>query len=189
MIYEGLGLSGYSPEASEFFELLAIGTFSDEVGRNSEGRWVKAKNAIKGTVVPVKPLLANVLGEDLEDITFVLSLILKANKYRMISSATKFGRDWMQYIPEKEKKAAVLLNALRELGRGIDQAGLAELEAADMGSIDGVIPQSVFSLTQRDELWTKLACPWLAELLEEGSLIHTTVTLKLYSLNEEMDFN
>lgn len=186
LLYEGVGLSGYSVKAKRFFDVLEISL------------WAKEFAVVDGVIVRAKDKTPaaerfNCLAEmvkileigHLDNAKALVLLIKRARKISADRKAIEKGRSRVQYMSSDEKATAAVWTGLRAIGQAMNEGGFAELEAyQDQISGEDTIPESLFTIIEKQQLWNDLKCPWLAELLQEGTMIQNTVTKKLFDLKQ-----
>jgi hypothetical protein len=200
MLYEGLGLAGYTPNAKRFFQILNIASNSRDVNPvfievDGVPTFVKKdtpKTAARFNCIDeMVKLLSDTAGEagfvELKERVQAVKLIISMEKVRSGRTAIEQGKEnRVKSMKVAEKANIALYTGLRALGQGKNTGGIEELEAKYDDAMTGeeVIPQSMFSICSKYETWKTLKCDWLAELLETGCWIHATVTKKLYQIKQ-----
>lgn len=208
-IYEGLGLAGYSPEASRWFKILAASkiskTFVEKDGQYyyPGHRATNPKDVAQDAIVPLLYLgqeqkpgngLSNFwLNEDgtTNEIGYKLmykamSLICEAEAIRTFYSGTEKGSNVVKAMQDpKIAEDAIIFGSLRRMGQGADPAGIQNMDIDGTDPFeaeDEVTPQSLFVLASVNKSYETLHNPYLADLLQSGTEIHTQVSLYLYNL-------
>ena len=200
MLYEGLGLAGYTPAAKRFFQVLNIASTSkgadpEFIEVDGNPTWVKKDTpktvARFSCIDEMVKLLSDAAGnlgfEELKEKTQIVKLIVSMERIRSGRTAIEQGKEGrVKNMKLTEKVNIALFTGLRALGQGKNTAGIEELEAKfDEVLIDGeVTPESVFTICSKTQAWETLKCAWLAELLETGCWIHGTVSKKLYQIKQ-----
>lgn len=203
MLYEGLGLAGYTPTAKRFFQVLNIASTSKgadpqfiEVDGNPT--WIKKDTpktvARISCIDEMVNLLSNTAGDsgfrELPNKSQIVKLIVCMERIRSGRTAIEQGKEnRVKSMKLVDKTNIALYTGLRALGQGKNTSGIEELEAKfdDAATGEDVIPQSVFSVCSQTKVWETMKCNWLAELLETGCWIHGTVSKKLYQIKKAED--
>jgi len=171
LMYEGLGLAGWTPPARLFLGILVSASFSlnsdkrnpkftylkdgDWEDKGYPDEWAKGckpsivtKDTPEKLRIPALPWLCKLakvehLGKKGQ---VAFRYILWATKVSLDWGAIESGKERVKYMSENEKQDAYVYGALRRAGQGSDKAGLEELSfMADMfddGEDDYVSPQS-----------------------------------------------
>ena len=200
LIYEGLGLSGWTAEGEEFFDKLWKTNAAVLYRKGSITTNSKFKTDDEQTADQMFERLLELSGfsytpEDKSDEIVlaarkaILKRVLLGNRIRMGFGAITRNAPWKKYIQPEEKLEYSIYGALREASRGQDSAGTDSFHVLDeLDSIgdDETIPESLFSLVLKHELWNRISCPWLAEVLRESSICHHLLNEYLYK-EEKME--
>lgn len=192
VLYEGLGLSGWSEKASKFFELLRF-RWAKALGRTSTGelspdesQWVDGAS-IDPKEEMVKILMAetNLAAFDLKPelrapfVKAILAQIIEAEDIRQGFGALANGRKQAKRIREDANlylKTAIA-GCLREGSRGTDVGGLGQYEEEMMEEIP---VESVHSSVVEHKMWNAISNPWLCEMLENIAKLHHEASLLKY---------
>jgi hypothetical protein len=166
LVYEGLGLSGYSATAAKFFDVLRVSSFG--IGKDKDGNHqyqyaidkdgnpvptfsdVAKEQKLEANDAVAFMLNALDLPED-DDWISVLEVLIDFNNFRM-----KYGKlDRNQITPEKLEKWSdhdlariTMVGMFRHMGRGVDPATGIEIEAAESGDLYGADFPSSFKLVE-----------------------------------------
>ncbi len=204
LLYEGLGLAGYTPQAKEFFSLLQIGTFQSEYTYKKvedgwggiEPSWIdqKTKDAEKRNCLKDLIYLGNHRdGEDFSEpsggishlgkaANAIMSEIVKANRIAQDGGALIKGSDRVKNMTAGSRKDAILYMSLRQIGRGSDPAGQNVLEAEEQEFIDDEAVQTVSLLNTclQEEGYKLHSAAWVQEVLKEACQVHQQANRLLY---------
>lgn len=172
LMYEGLGLAGWTPPARLFLGILVSASYNITSDKRNprftyikDGDWedggypdwwphgCKPRSVDKETPdklkIPAIPYLMELAGVEHLGKTAQVAFryILWAVKVSLDWSAIEKGRASVAYMTESQLQDALLYGALRRAGQGSDSAGLEELAASmgegdDMGEEDVILPQS-----------------------------------------------
>ena len=187
-VYEGLGLSGYTPEAKKFFDLIRCGAYSFNTGKikevNGEITYGFVKTTKDDVVVEVDAFAA--LGEYFPCASLaVIRRLVKSRAtciaYRRVENK---GRDSFSKKSEMTSliPAAIISGALRRLGQGNDPVEVVvDMEAG----VEEQTPDSLFALFHEDNYASKLANPILAEVVGTGAQLHACVASELAARAQE----
>ena len=188
-IYEGLGLSGYSTAAAEFFEILKVASFSkDFTYIKVEGKVDFVANAKNGEVaIDAISKLVELAGiSHMPDARAIMKAIISANQTRMGYSRLENGRK----VSENMVNRSALFGALRRMGQGtygMDPMNEFSQEAQQVMD-DEIKPRSTYSIVKGKELFNQLSCPFLKEALASGVDIHFSLAKKLVEDEESEEF-
>lgn len=176
VLYEGLGLAGYSPEAKDFFEVLSIAVWSEGYTFNKDGKREFARDSkvegYKPCAIELAAALVKATGLDMETALDLLDLILSANKVRAtIGRLERGGKKLHPALPEE----GALFGALRRLGQG--RYGVDAVEEAMETEENGVA--STFRLVEEMDLAKNLSAPFLRETLTTAVIVHRTLADKM----------
>ena len=203
ILYEGLGLSGWSANAERFFYLLGALTFTTKgsLTKDDEGnvsKFIPEYKCKNGELIEdVLPLLVELselgyIPEGMPDKAeaarkAIFRRILDANKVRIGFGAITRNSNWKKYIKPEHKNEYSIFGALREASRGFDSVGSNSFHAMDE-EMDGdeTISESLFNIVLRKKLWENLSCQWLATALRESALVHDMMNHYKYT-QEKMD--
>ncbi len=189
LIYEGLGLSGYSEEASKFFSKLTFAAFSYEDGKvyvDNEGNyvmpWLVTQARSEGkTVVEVNGVhdILEQLNEGGNLTLDVASSLIKSRAICMLYR--KVENKGVASINKKNPatkllNAALTIGALRRLGQGNDPT-----ERPDVFE-ENVNVHSLFELALGLNLGNNLLVAPLKEVFTAGVALHTTIAKKFQQL-------
>jgi hypothetical protein len=208
-LYEGLGLGGFSPEATRFYAILRVAAFQGVfVDKEVEGKLVPSfadKN--KPSQVKKECLEAlTFLGNDLDKVGGISHLnndgkntvpkgimqeIVKACKVSFNWTAIEKGCD--SKMTKLEVLEAVLYGCLRRAGQGLDPAGQLALSFADQEDSeqdkDDVTPTSLMQKAIKLSIWQYEHCPWIAEVIKTATNLHVTANQIIYVNNKPSDDN
>ena len=169
LVYEGLGLGGYTPNSRKFFKLLSVGTFPGKAGfanavyrlvsreatpDNPEWEtdgglqpdWVNDTTA-SGQKLPLVSEMVKLM--ELEHIKSAEAIVVE------LLSANRMAQDWKAIETAKQRtgnmdlvtqQEAMAYGAIRRaLGQGWDPAGYSQLEAENTEEMDSesVMPRSL----------------------------------------------
>lgn len=187
-IYEGLGLSGYSEKAAQFFDILRVTTFSDK-GKyilNKEGKVDYTANAKSGDTEldAVTKLIELAEIDHMPDAKGIMQAILAANQVRTGYSRLENAKK----VRENMVNRAALFGALRRIGQGkygidpMEEFGQEAMQVMD----DELKPRSTYSIVKAKGLHTQMHCPFLSEVLQSAVDIHFDLAKK-YVADEEAD--
>lgn len=186
LMYEGLGLAGYSKEAKRFFDVLRIYMWNDNfIEINGELKFPE-KNQPNKDLKSCKEELVSLA--KIGHMTYgkqVMGLVKLLGKHCVNRSAMEYGLERVQYLTPQEKVESAVWTGLRAAGQGLNKAGVVELENADSIGEEDYSAQSVFTVLNNAEGWKKLNCWWLAEVLQNSTYIHQTVARRLHALMNE----
>ena len=210
-LYEGLGLGGFSPEASRFFAILKVAAFNTE--------FVEVE--VDGKLIPsfpdkAKPHLARkdclsalvFLGKDLDSVGGLSHLIkdgnntlpkalmqeiVKALRTSLNWGAIEKGKDRVSKMSRLEITEAVLYGCLRRTGQGLDPSGQLSLISAEQeegaefdDEEDMVSPESLMQKAIKLTVWQYEHCPWIAEIIEASTKLHVQANKIIY-LNRSLE--
>lgn len=192
VLYEGLGLSGWSESASEFFKYLRF-HWADELGFDARGSltpdkslWVDGKSVNpKDEMVKILMSQTNLSAFDAKPelrapfVKAILAQIIEAENIRQGFGALANGRKQAKRIREDANlylKTAIA-GCLREGSRGTDVGGLAQYEDDLMEEIS---IESVHSSVVEHKMWNAISNPWLSEMLENIAKLHDEASLLKY---------
>ena len=148
-LYEGLGLGGFSPEATRFYAILRVAAFQEVfVDKEIEGKLVPSfadKNKpsqIKKDCLDALSYLGNDLdmqgglshlNKDNKNTLpkAIMAEIVKAVKISFNWTAIETGKDRVSKMTKLDITEAVLYGCLRRAGQGLDPAGQLALESSD----------------------------------------------------------
>ena len=187
-LYEGLGLSGYSAKASQFFDILRVATFSDKGTYiiSKEGFPDYPANAKSGEEVLNASTKLIELAEigHMPDAKAIMQAILAANQVRTGYSRLENAKK----VRDNMVNRAALFGALRRIGQG--KYGIDPMEEfsqeATQGMEDEMKPRSTYSIVKARGLHTQMQCPFLSEVLESAVDIHFELAKK-YVQDEESE--
>ncbi len=205
LLYEGLGLAGYSPAAKEFFSLLHIATYQETYTYvQTDGKWVASwieRNK--------KPTLVRNCLEDLiylgnhrdvrsSELEFtgsgglehlgalaksVVRELVACNRIAQDAGAIVKGKPRVAKMERNDRFKAILYFSLRHAGRGADPAGLAEMEARNQANADEVIPASLINACIVENAYKMHGCPWIQQLLIQACNVHMSATDIQYAVD------
>lgn len=137
LVYEGLGLSGYSPEAARFFELLRISEWGTHFGEHLDGSAYLLKKDQGGQ--PIGNALLGILGLPMNalNIEVVKKLFFYASVMQRKSDMAKSYHDEkvMARLDDNDLlNATIIYGAVRRTAAGCDPAHLERLETLGMGA-------------------------------------------------------
>lgn len=188
-IYEGLGLSGYSVQANEFFEILGKASYSkDFTYIMKEGKVDYVSNAKSGeTILQAIPKLCELAGiNHMADCTSIMRTIIACNQIRIGYSRVENGKK----VNDNMLHRAALFGALRRMGQG--QYGIDPMEEfsqeAQMQMTDELNPRSTYSIVKAKGLHTQMQCTFLREALTSAVDIHFELAKKWVSDEEAEQF-
>ena len=191
LLYEGLGLAGYSADAKMYFDILSIATWKNEYMLVDGVATRVAVGTPKEKCLPCVPKLIELMGLShlkVEIATEIIKLILAAEKIRQNRGALERGKDRVANLSQHEVDNTAIYTGLRAIGQGKDVGGNNALASNDGDfSSDDVQPQSLFNLVLNNKLTNRMSCDWLAELLQTGSEIHKTVTTLVFNAKQIED--
>lgn len=203
LLYEGLGLAGWTPPARLFLALLVAA--AGNLNRNpadpkftveQDGDWedggypkwwgkgLKPKaprhdtpsNQQKGAI----PYMVNIMGIDhLPKAKQITKLLIWACKVSMDWSAIEKGQSRVAFMEESEIQTAAVYGALRRADQGVDSAGFEELAShaimseMDIEADDAIYPQSCLRMVIDQE--TGLLQPWAKAVLGNHPLLCETL--------------
>jgi hypothetical protein len=137
LVYEGLGLSGYSPDAARFFELLRISEWGTHFGERLDGSAYLLKKDQGGQ--PIGNALLEILGLPMNglNIEVVKKLFFYASVMQRKSDMRKAYHDEKVQTRLSDTEllnAAIVYGAVRRTAAGCDPAHLERLEQLGMGA-------------------------------------------------------
>ena len=202
LLYEGLGLAGWSPNARLFLALLTAAAFGfsrdpmnprftleadDDWGDTKYGKipaGYKPVSCRKDTPESKKYPALGYLAElmDIKHISCwkkVTRLLVWATKVSFDWSALEGGRDRVAYMMEEDINLAYVMGAIRRAGQGKDAAGIEELFAQK--ALDEMIEQSG---EPEEEVILPTSC--LRAIIQEGTYPGDPNHNKLQPWAEEM---
>jgi hypothetical protein len=192
VLYEGLGLSGWSEAASDFFLFLRF-HWAEQLGYTAEGKLTPYKELWVGDeCLNPKEKMVEILMQETNLSAFderpelrepfvkaILSKIVEAEEIRQGFGAIANG-----YNAAKRVRAnadlyvkAAIAGCLREGSRGTDVGGLGQYEEELM---DEVPVESVHSSVVKREMWNAISNPWLKDMLENIATLHHEASLLKY---------
>lgn len=187
-IYEGLGLSGYSEKAAQFFDILRVATFSNKATYilSKEGFPDYSANAKSGDkeLDAISKLIELAEIDHMPDAKGIMQAILAANQVRTGYSRLENARK----VKENMVNRAALFGALRRIGQGkygidpMEEFGQETMQVMD----DELKPRSTYSIVKAKGLHTQMHCPFLSEVLQSAVDIHFDLAKK-YVADEEAD--
>jgi hypothetical protein len=174
-LYEGLGLSGYSREAQEVFDILRFTAYNHsdcKINRKTDGSftYITKKEDIAEQVDSIKELRGHfpTVGAD------VLTMLVRSRAicitYRKIEKAgtNAVSKSLTDLIP-----AAIVAGALRRLGQGNDPVEVMSAEE-EMAMVEGEdSPASLMELFHSMKIGAKLPYVLLGDIAGTGSALHT----------------
>lgn len=192
VLYEGLGLSGWSESASEFFQYLRF-NWAEALGFDSQGSLTPDKSLwVDDTSISPKDEMVKILMKQTNLAAFdakpelrapfvkaILAQIVEAEDIRQGFGALANGRKQAKRIREDANlylKTAIA-GCLREGSRGTDVGGLGQYEADLMEEIP---VESVHSSVVEHKMWDAISNPWLREMLENIAKLHDEASLLKY---------
>lgn len=182
ILYEGLGLSGWSAKAALFFECLRL-RFKPLVGFDKEGKltaekqfWVGEQDGFNpcGKMVEILKGEFTPSGEEVKNVdkffNGVLRLLIDAEETRLAFGAIAKGRASVKGMDAARVAKAALAGCLREGSRGTDVGG--ELQYEENNAYEEVPARSIHSIVQDAKLWETLDSPLLSGMVERLSSLH-----------------
>jgi hypothetical protein len=184
LIYEGLGLSGYTAKAAEFFNVLRVcsfGTGKDASGNeqyqyavDSEGEITVAfGDKFKSEKLEAKDAVAYLLKAldlpiDDEDWITVMEILINFNFYRMKYGKLDRGQLNTDNLNEHQLSRISMVGMFRHMGRGYDPATGKDVELIESGDLYGEDSTSCFKLVEDMD--------YINEFLPEGTWLHKMYT-------------
>ena len=196
LIYEGLGLSGYSPAAKEFFNILNVAAFSFETGKVNVSNdpdqqyvmpWaVKEKRAAGFLVKEVDGIEMLLHGEGIglngggnisrAAIFKLLRSRATCMTYRKIE--TKGDKSFAKKDARRKLLVpAVLIGCLRRLGQGNDPVEVTEAAAQEREESGNRSLFRIFASKAAD-FSALIACPPMRAIATQGIALHAAVTAR-----------
>ncbi len=183
LLYEGLGLAGYSANAKKFFDILNVAVWKSHYAVNAAGEIIRpGKDVLKQDQIECIPVLVELMGLTHLNPAIAVEIVramLEAERVRQNRGALERGKARVEYMSQHDVHNTAILTGLRAIGQGRNDGGLKALEASlDMDEVsdDTISPQSLFSIILDNKLTLTMSCTWLAELLQAGAEIHTQVS-------------
>jgi hypothetical protein len=188
ILYEGLGLGGFSHKARRFYQVLRIAAFNvnfiEEV--NEYGELVATfpkKESPKSALIPCLPELVKLGGFTegqikQENIALaVVKAIVKACRISFDWTAIERNKPRVAYMSAGEIRTATLYGALRRAGQGKDVGGIEIRENYEGGMLDEgedtpPVAISIMDLAEQLEVYKDLNCPWINRILQRGIEVH-----------------
>lgn len=177
LVYEGVGLSGYSEGAAKFFTLLRCSGYMTHAKWDGEGQLVKIKSTMLEESIPYM-LKSSLGGIQLSDKTVECLMyahaLLQHKKDLMKKSKTDAVHNRLERNQHHDKNAAIM-GMLRMISQGVDatlseQSGLDDWE---QGEHEGI---SITQIFLEGKLYESIACPWQAEAARKTALILKNLT-------------
>lgn len=193
LLYEGLGLGGYSPKGRKFFALLRIATGSVASGKDlrtatyqlvnkeetlEEPQWETDNGLQPAWIEKTTPIAMQVnLLPDLIDLmgighlgkaaSPVIVALVDAAALAQNWGAVEGGKNRVRYMSEGQVREAMSFGAVRRaLGQGYDPAGMRELENANRDDEGGDEDQILPRSIIRGLMDAKFNLqPWVADYL------------------------
>jgi hypothetical protein len=206
-LYEGLGLGGFSPEATRFYAILKVAAFQGQfVDEEIDGRLVPDFPK-KNKPAQVKKDCLNALtylGNDLDlkgGISHlnkdgkntlpkaIMEQIVIACKTSYNWSAIESGKDRVAKLSKLEVTEAVLYGCLRRAGQGLDPTGQLVLESEQQEDVeideDGehIVPESLMQKAIKDSVWQYEHCSWIADVIKTATNLHVTANKIIFLAN------
>lgn len=214
-LYEGLGLGGFSPEATRFYAILRVAAFEPHFVEGVNGPEFanrKKPNQVKKDCLEALLYLGNDLNKEggLFHLAYdekgnfdkelslpkgVMQLIAKACKTSFNWTAIERGADRVGTIPKLEVLEAVLYGCLRRAGQGLDPAGQLALESRgdEDSEVDedgeNVTPESLMQKAIKLNIWQYEHCPWIADVIKTATNLHVQANKIIYIANKPEDDN
>ena len=171
LMYEGLGLAGWTPPARLFLAILVSASFNLTSDKRNpkftyqkDGDWeddgypaewakgckpsIVTKDTPEKLRIPALPWLCKLAGVEHmgNQGKAAFRYILWAVKVSLDWGAIEAGKNRVQFMSETERQDAIVYGALRRAGQGSDWAGLEELsfkaEMIDEGEDEVIAPES-----------------------------------------------
>ena len=207
-LYEGLGLGGFTPEATRFYSILRIAAFQKQfVDKEIDGVLVPhfpdktSQTQLKKDCVDALTFLGNDL-----DLTGGLSHlntdgrntlpkgimqeIVKAVKVSFNWTAIERGKERVAKMSKNEIIEAVLYGCLRRSGQGFDPSGQLDDSASyDDGDEEQVTAESLMQKAIKLSVWQYEHCSWIANVVETATHLHVTANHIINVRNKPSDDN
>jgi len=208
-IYEGLGLSGYSPEAHLWFQLLNIGSWNtqfawtDNIKGNEPVGPRKAKNDWKlhNTVQELtrlgelKECKYPFMQHPNSEVQKAMSLIAAGRKQCSVYGELANARGWKNNIDAETAKLAAIYGALRWMGQGrIDEGSVNRMIEDEQNQREGLAmecdpealyQENLFDIVEMNKLYNSLSIPWLATLLKDACEV--SKRMNAWTVNRHLD--
>ena len=190
LMYEGLGLAGWSDGAKDFFDILRSITYAYffnnlsvkglEVGHDKDGKWTSKKEEIVSNKIadPIDHLI-KLSGFDYQNDQMnekqldyvkrkVMERTIRNNLYMIGFQTITKGTNFQKYLAKNPEvmKNCVIYGALRKAIQGSDPGFLLEM-GNDLGG--EVQAHSLHKLVNKNKLYRFVNCEWLAKLLKRSS--------------------
>jgi hypothetical protein len=212
-LYEGLGLGGFSPEATRFYAILRVAAFQEVfVDKEIEGKLVPSfadKNKpsqIKKDCLDALSYLGNDLdmqgglshlNKDNKNTLpkAIMAEIVKAVKISFNWTAIETGKDRVSKMTKLDITEAVLYGCLRRAGQGLDPSGQLSLESSDQEDSEqdedgeSVTPESLMQKAIKLTVWQYEHCPWIADVIQTATNLHVQANKIIYLANKPEDDN
>lgn len=194
LLYEGLGLAGYSEGASRWFQLFSLGSFAVKFQEgpfgpkplfgNQEGGEQISSALAEGAGFHFRKD-SNVIANHLCKISMILA------DSRAIQDPSKNTKRYEEVVASKTRfSEAVIRRAQRLSSQGEDNVMRQALEAAydedffeDPGNESG---QSVIDIFIYEKMWEQLACPWQAKNMKRAAIFMAEST-KIIAANSQKE--
>lgn len=211
-LYEGLGLGGFSPEATRFYAILRVAAFQGVfVDKEVEGKIIPSfadknkTNQIKKECLDALTYLGNDLdtqgglshlNKDGKNTLpkAIMQEIVKAVRISFNWTAIERGADRVGKMTKLDITEAVLYGCLRRAGQGLDPSGQLALESSDQEDAEydedgeSITPESLMQKAIKLSAWQYEHCPWIADVIQTATNLHVQANKIIYlshSLNNE----
>lgn len=211
-LYEGLGLGGFSPEATRFYAILRVAAFQGVfVDKEVEGKLVPSfadknkPNQIKKECLDALTYLGNDLdtqgglshlNKDGKNTLpkAIMQEIVKAVRISFNWTAIERGADRVGKMTKLDITEAVLYGCLRRAGQGLDPSGQLALESSDQEDAEydedgeSITPESLMQKAIKLTVWQYEHCTWIADVIQTATNLHVQANKIIYlsnSLNNE----
>lgn len=209
-LYEGLGLGGFSPEATRFYAILRVAAFQPVfVDKEIDGQLAPSfadknkPNQVKKDCYEALTYLGNDLDKrgglshlDKDGKNTlpkgIMEQIVKACKTSFNWTAIERGKDRVGKMSKLEVLEAVLYGCLRRAGQGLDPAGQLALESRgdEDSEVDedgeSVTPESLMQKAIKLNIWQYEHCPWIADVIQTATNLHVQAN-KIIHLNNSLN--
>ena len=198
LIYEGLGLSGYSPVAKEFFAALNVAAFSFKDGKLNLSNDPEQKYAMPFLVTEKKA--QGFIVKEIDGVGHLLNGMASCGKQLGLNVSGNISRGaimkliksratCMTYrkIENKGEKSftkkdarrelmvgAILVGCLRRLGQGNDPVEVTEAAAQERAEVGNRSLFAIFNQSS-DKFGSLLACPAMRAVVTQGVALHAAV--------------
>ena len=198
LIYEGLGLSGYSPKAKEFFQLLNVLAFdfkncraftSNKPGHKYIMPWTVSDVKAEGYLVKEQNGITELRGYIQESTEFSTAALVNLVRSRAICMTyRKIENKGVDSFSKKDARGelrigATIVGAFRRLGQGNDPVEVLDTmtevqENQESGD------KSIFTIYNDDNAkFSKfISCPALRTVMSDGVALHAALRVKFQEI-------